>query len=88
MPRNDKSSDLNTEKVNFEALGHIIKQARKKRGYSQYLLADIAKVHQATISKLENGKYNFHIDKILRIITTLNAELEFSLKLFNVDPIE
>ena len=88
MRRNNKYCEVNTEKVNFEALGDIVKQARIMRGYSQYYVASKSNVHQSSISRLENGKFNINIDKLLKILSCLNAELEFSLKLFNGDPIE
>lgn len=43
-------------------IGDTIREIREKKGYSQEQLAEIMKVSRTTISKIENGKFNFSID--------------------------
>ena len=43
-------------------IGDNIREIREKKGYSQEQLAEIMNVSRTTISKIENGKFNFSID--------------------------
>lgn len=43
-------------------IGETIREIREKKGYNQEQLADIMNVSRTTISKIENGKFNFSID--------------------------
>lgn len=43
-------------------IGDTIREIREKKGYSQEQLAEIMTVSRTTISKIENGKFNFSID--------------------------
>ncbi|OXA93876.1 hypothetical protein B0A66_06075 [Flavobacterium hercynium] len=43
-------------------IGDTIREIREKKGYSQEQLAEIMNVSRTTISKIENGKFNFSID--------------------------
>ncbi len=47
---------------------------RRDRGLSQQKLADMAGVHQATISKLENGNLNPTLENIVAIADALKVE--------------
>lgn len=43
-------------------IGDTIREIREKKGYSQEQLAEIMNVSRTTISKIENGKFNFSMD--------------------------
>lgn len=43
-------------------IGDTIREIREKKGYNQEQLAEIMNVSRTTISKIENGKFNFSID--------------------------
>ncbi len=44
------------------SIGDEIRSIREKKGYSQEQLAQMMKVSRTTISKIENGKFNFSVD--------------------------
>lgn len=43
-------------------IGDTIREIREKKGYSQEKLAEVMNVSRTTISKIENGKFNFSVD--------------------------
>ncbi|WP_372745927.1 helix-turn-helix domain-containing protein [Lutibacter sp.] len=47
-------------------IGESIREIREKRGYSQIQLSEIMKIDRSTISKIENGKFSFSIDYLLK----------------------
>lgn len=59
--------------------GHLIRKARRERGWSQGKLADRMNVRQATVSKLETGK-SVQLDIFFKALTALNLDLEASLR--------
>jgi len=56
-------------------IGEEIKKIREKNGYSQEHLANIMKVSRTTISKIENGKFNFSIDYLSKFSWVLDFDL-------------
>ncbi len=52
-----------------------IKLIREKRGFSQDDLALIMGVNRSTISKIENGKFNFSIDYLAKFSLFLNFDV-------------
>lgn len=56
-------------------IGEEIKKIRKKNGYNQEQLANIMKVSRTTISKIENGKFNFSIDYLSKFSWFLDFNL-------------
>jgi len=66
--------------IHIKHLGRIIKQERRKAGFTQLQLAELTGFHQSAISRLESGKFNNTIrqetyDKLKKIID-LHAEIE------------
>ena len=61
-------------------IGESIKKLRELRGLSQDELASLIQVKSATISKIENGKFNFSIDNLSRFSDILNFEFELIAK--------
>ena len=56
-------------------IGEEIKKIREKNGYNQEQLAHIMKVSRTTISKIENGKFNFSIDYLSKFSWFLDFNL-------------
>lgn len=55
-------------------IGTIIQRARKKRGWTQTLLAERAGLRQATISLIECGGKPAKLDSILAVLAALDLE--------------
>jgi HTH-type transcriptional regulator/antitoxin HipB len=55
--------------------GHVVRKARKARGWSQDQLAKRMNVRQATISKLETGSPNTRMEVFFDALTALELEL-------------
>jgi len=62
---------------NRKKLGAEIKRIREKKEYSQEDLAVMMNVSRTTISKIENGKFNFSID----YLSKFSFFLEFPINL-------
>lgn len=56
-------------------LGALIRAERKRRGYTQELLADFSGVGVTFLSQLENGKPTAELEKMLRVAQTLGIDL-------------
>ena len=61
--------------TNAEELGTLIRQERKRKGYSQTKLAHYAGVGINYISNLENGKDTAELGKAIRVLNTLGVDL-------------
>lgn len=57
-----------------EELGRIIRDERKRKGYTQTKLAHYSGVGINFISNLENGKESSELGKTLRVIQTLGMD--------------
>lgn len=57
-------------------VGDAIKNIREKKGYSQEELAEIMNVNRSTISKIENGRFNFSVDYISKFSWFLHFEFQ------------
>jgi transcriptional regulator with XRE-family HTH domain len=65
MINKNAKTDTNMETHLHECrlrIGDTIREIRETKGYSQEQLAEIMNVSRTTISKIENGKFNFSID--------------------------
>lgn len=56
-------------------IGDAIREIREKRGYSQDELAEIMNVNRSTISKIENGKFSFSIDYLVKFGSFLKFDI-------------
>lgn len=56
-------------------LGNIIREERKRKGYTQSKLARYSDVGINFISNLENGKESSELGKTLRVVQTLGMDL-------------
>jgi HTH-type transcriptional regulator / antitoxin HipB len=67
-------------------LGEVVRDARRKHGFTQGQLADLAGVGRNTISAIENGTYeDLGIRKIERICTVLHLELSVGPVSYSID---
>jgi transcriptional regulator with XRE-family HTH domain len=64
----------------LKQLGRNIKAERVRKGYSQEVFAEILDVHPSYIGKIESGKQNMSIGKILELATALNIHINDLLK--------
>lgn len=60
-------------------IGEEIKKIREEKGYNQEQLAEIMKVSRTTISKIENGKFNFSIDYLSRFSWFLGFDISLEI---------
>jgi transcriptional regulator with XRE-family HTH domain len=61
-------------KSSKEILGSLIKSRRLERNFTQKQLADLLEVDRQYVWRLENGKINFTIDYLDKVIYKLNCE--------------
>ena len=61
------------EKQSLLKIGHNIRAARQRIGYSQEEFADIAKFSRSYYTEIETGKRNVSILNIIKIIEALKA---------------
>ena len=57
-------------------LGAIIQCERHRQGVTQTELADLAGTQQKTISAIENGSQGTKLDTLLRVIATLDLDIQ------------
>ena len=70
--------------MNFN-VGEIVKQCRKKIGWSQDELAFEANLSQSTVSRLEKNKITCDVNTLMRIAEKTNAQDVAMAMLFNLD---
>lgn len=61
---------------NPKQLGNLIRNARKKLGFTQSELGDKAGIRQETVSLIENGNPATRLDTILHVIAMLDLDLK------------
>lgn len=59
----------------IQALGQLMREARKSQGLTQEQLASISGTGRRFVLDLESGKESCHLDKTLRVLTMLGFEL-------------
>lgn len=59
-------------------IGETIREIREKKGYNQEQLAEIMSVSRTTISKIENGKFNFSIDYLSKFSWFLDFDFSIT----------
>jgi transcriptional regulator with XRE-family HTH domain len=57
-----------------EILGSLIKSRRLEKNFTQKQLADLLEVDRQYVWRLENGKVNFTMDYLDKVIYKLNCE--------------
>jgi transcriptional regulator with XRE-family HTH domain len=71
-------------KSSKEVLGSLIKSRRLEKNFTQKQLADLLEIDRQYVWRLENGKVNFTMDYLDKIIYKLGSEQ----KDFIVIPVE
>ena len=66
-------------------VGEIVKQCRKKMGWSQDELAFETNLTQSTVSRLEKNKITCDVSTLMRIAERTNAQDVAMSMLFNID---
>ncbi|MEJ0011354.1 MAG: helix-turn-helix domain-containing protein [Bauldia sp.] len=61
---------------NPKQIGNLIRNARRKRGWSQAQLGDTTGLRQATISQIESGSSATRLATILSLLAALDLELQ------------
>ena len=59
-----------------EDIGKLVKETRKKQGFTQIQLAQLSNVGARFLSDLENGKQTCEVGKVLKILANLGIKLE------------
>ena len=62
--------------IDFKLIGQRIKIARKKAGWSQEKLAELAGVHRTYIGMIERAEKNITLCNIEKIAKALNIEIQ------------
>ncbi len=60
-----------------ERIGKRIAELRKKRGYSQVKLGELAGVGPAHLARVELGQYSVGIDILTKIADALGCQIDF-----------
>ena len=64
--------------------GNLIREARRRKGFSQDYMANLLDISQSQYSKLENGEANFDVSKLGALLDALELNplevIEFSEK--------
>lgn len=61
-------------------LGHLVREARKARGWTQAELAKRIKTTQKSVSLLEGGRTDARLDTVLRALAVLRVQLSGDIK--------
>lgn len=61
---------------NSEEFGKLIKQRRKKLGYTQKYICEVSGISASFISDLENGKPTIELGKAIFLANLLGADLD------------
>ena len=66
------------EAYGLQALGAVVRRARRDAGISQHTLAAVVGIHQSNISKLENGKLTgLRLRRLGAIAAALDGRVEY-----------
>ena len=56
-------------------IGHLIRDARKHRGWTQQQLADVLSTSQSAVNRIERGHQNLSLEMLARIGEAVNSEI-------------
>lgn len=62
------------------AFGKAVKKARKRRGWSQEMLAEKTKLHRTYIGSVERGERNISLENIVAIADALEQKPSIFMK--------
>jgi len=66
-----------------ENIGNMVKFHRKKAGLNQKELADLAGLGKTVVYDIEKGKETVKLNTLLKVLKTLNIQIEFDSPLMN-----
>jgi HTH-type transcriptional regulator/antitoxin HipB len=66
---------MRTKAINQKSLGIILRSTRKNKGLTQAETGRVVGADQTTISNIERGESNLHIDTLFRILAALDMEM-------------
>ena len=67
------------DQIQIANVGIRIREARKKRGISQAMLADMLDISISHLSSIETGRSNFGVDILMRITEALQVSADWLL---------
>jgi transcriptional regulator with XRE-family HTH domain len=73
MPKNKEEYVYEVRRI----IGGWLKQMREDKGYTMKQLAEILEIDEATVSKIEAGKWNFGIDTVTEFAQALDFYVFF-----------
>lgn len=62
--------------ANRQSLGAKLRELREQQGLSQQELADKMSISRSTVSKIEDGKWNYGIDTLTLFSIHLNCKIK------------
>lgn len=66
-------------KINdVKSFGKIVKEQRKKKGYTQKYICEICGISASYISDLENGKETIELGKAIYLVNMLGLDIEIN----------
>lgn len=65
--------------INYISLGEKIKSARKEKGYTQEILAEICDISTGFLGHIERGTRKLSLDTLFSIAMVLNVSLDYLL---------
>ncbi len=74
-----QARDSYERELQIEFLAEEIKSLRKERNLTQEQLGNLLGVQRSQISKLENGMSNVTIGTVLKLMSVLKAQINFSI---------
>jgi y4mF family transcriptional regulator len=75
MSNNLPEREYLVPEMNVKEIGRLIRQARKKQGFTQKEAAGYLNVGVRFLSELENGKPTLQTEKVIEVLTQLGYEL-------------
>ncbi len=64
--------------TNVEQFGEVVKNQRKKLGYTQKYICEVSGISTSYISDLENGKATIELGKAIYLANLLGIDLELN----------
>ncbi len=58
----------------YQAAGLVLKELRAEKGISQKHICDTAGIKQATLSQIENGRYNTGLHRYVEILDVIGVD--------------
>ena len=74
FPKPDKDGNFEAQEFSRISIARTLIRERKSVGLSQQKLADLARIRQETISRLESGKHDASVATLDKIERAINAE--------------